>query len=382
MWPFNKEKSLLGVDLGAGGVKVIELHKVQNRPLLFTYGFTSGSEDIHRLFVKKEKNADELLKKDMIRKEADEEFSGSPDDIRQVERYAKVLREVCRAAKTTAKSAVVSLPVSAVFHAVVTLPVVDKKDFLSILNAEVKKLLPRPLEEMAVDYQILPARSDEKNQKILINAVPRELVVFYTKVFQRAGLALEALEPESMALQRSLVGRDASVNLVIDIGAERTNFFIIEESIPVTHHSIEIGGIKINRILREALGVEENLVEQIKLDVSAFLPAALRGEGEAEKFLDLFISAFDPMFKEIQYSFDVFLRQSGNEGKRPEKIILTGGAALFPGLAPYISEKFKIKCYVGDPWARVVHQDSLRPVLSQVGPRLSVAIGLALRNMI
>lgn len=376
MWFFNKEKSLLGVDLGAGGVKVVELRKVQNRPLLFTYGFTSETQNIHQLFIKKEKSAGDLLKKDGGKKEPSAGTEENPENERQVARYADILRGVCQAAKTTAKNAVVSLPVSAVFHAVVTLPVVDKKDFLSILNAEVKKLLPRPLDEMAVDYQILPAAGEEKNQRILINAVPRELVVFYTKVFQRAGLILEALEPESMALQRSLVGRDSSVTLIIDMGAERTNFFIIDQTVPITHHSIETGGVKINKILQETLGVEEGLVEQIKQDIS------VSSSDEANKFLEIFMPVLDPMFKEIQYSFDVFLRQSGNENKRPEKIILTGGAAMFPGLASYISEKFNIKCYVGDPWARVVYQDSLRPVLSRIGPRLSVAIGLALRDMV
>ena len=90
----------------------------------------------------------------------------------------------------------------------------------------------------------------------------------------------------------------------------------------------------------------------------------------------------DPIIKEIEVSFELYLRQTGNEGKRPEKIILTGGMGSLPFLAKHIQEKFKIKCYVGDAWARVVYQDGLKPVLREIGPRLSVAIGLALRNVV
>ena len=78
----------------------------------------------------------------------------------------------------------------------------------------------------------------------------------------------------------------------------------------------------------------------------------------------------------------MFLRQSGNETKRPEKIILTGGGAIFPYLADYLAEKFKLKCYVGDPWGRVVYQEGLKRILNQIGPRMAVALGLALRNMV
>jgi hypothetical protein len=37
--------------------------------------------------------------------------------------------------------------------------------------------------------------------------------------------------------------------------------------------------------------------------------------------------------------------------------------------------------YRGDPWARVVFPEDLRPVLDEVGPRLSIAIGLGMREI-
>ena len=52
------------------------------------------------------------------------------------------------------------------------------------------------------------------------------------------------------------------------------------------------------------------------------------------------------------------------------------------GYSYNIESKFKIKCYVGDAWARVVYQDGLKPVLRQIAPRMSVAIGLAMRSMV
>ena len=103
---------------------------------------------------------------------------------------------------------------------------------------------------------------------------------------------------------------------------------------------------------------------------------------DKENFGRLFGSLVEPIAKEIDLSLQLFYRQLGDKGERPQKIILTGGSAFLPYLTDYITEKFDIKTFIGDPWARVVHQQAIRPLLQDIGPRMSVAIGLALRNVL
>ncbi len=377
---WNKPKSYLGIDIGSGGIKVVELRLEKKRPVLSTYGLTSNKQDIHKLQITQDKNISNLVSGST----APENKPASTDQMgdAQIEKYANTLKVVLKTSRVMAKSAVVSLPVSSVFHAVVTLPVVKKEELDHLVKAEVKKLLPMPLEEMALDYQVLKGSPDAKAQRVLVNAVPHKLIEFYSKIFQRAGLSLEALEPESTALARALIGRDQAVSMIIDIGSERTNFFIIDGGVPITNQSIESGGDKIDKILQNILGVEHDMVEQSKYDLFDYLSATSNNVLSEQKWLDILMPVVDPIIKEIDVSLELYLRQTGNEGKRPEKIILTGGMSLMPFLAKYIQEKFNIKCYVGDSWARVVYQEGLKPVLRQIGPRMSVAIGLALRNIV
>ncbi|MBU1613322.1 type IV pilus assembly protein PilM [Patescibacteria group bacterium] len=370
---FSKPKSFIGIDIGAGGVKLVELRKEKNRPVLFTYGYTAEYQGVHELVKNNAKKLEIPGKKKML-------VDAKMFTEERMKAYANNIARVCREAKTVSKTAVVSLPVSSVFHVVVTLPKLDKDEFNLVLKAEIKKLLPQPIESMALDYQILPGQEGDKNQRVLVNAVPRLMVDFYSAVFQKAGLVLDSLEPESTALTRSLVGKDPATCLIIDIGAERTNFFINDQGFPITHHTIETGGHKVDKLLQNALGVDKNVVEQIKHDVSMY--AQIFPERTNGKFMEIIAPVVDPIIKEIEYSMDLFVSQSGYENRRPEKIILTGGASLLPNLSEYIANKFKLKCYVGDPWARVVYQDALKPVLNTIGPRMSVAIGLALRNVI
>lgn len=373
---FAKKEAYLGVDLGANGIKLVELHKTKGRPQLWTYGSISRALDIH---VKHEKRAEDLLAEASSThapaRKAKDSSRFAIDDPR-IDEYAKLLKHLIKASKVTTKRVTASLPVSHVFHALITLPPVDKKEYRHHIEAKVKKLLPRPIEEMQVVHQKMEQPKDEEKRalKFLVTAAPKDLVTFYTAIFQKAGLQLEELETEAFALERSLVGNDHAVVMIVDIGAERTNFFIVDNGLPVTHRSIHIAGHAIDRSLRGALGLPEDVVRQMKYDMAMMdekkIPTAI------------FRNILDPIVKEIQYSFDLYLHQIGNEKKVPEKIILSGGSSVFPPIAHHLRQAFDMKVFVGDPWARVVHQQGMRQLLDDIGPSMGVTIGLAMRNIV
>ncbi len=376
---FSKNESYLGVDIGAGGIKIVELKKAKGRPQLWTYGIVDESLDIH-VSGGHEKTPEELIENNPTPAAASQEEKKAIAPVAndpRIDTYAAMLKEVVTRSKVSAKSATASLPVSSVVHAVVTLPKVEEKEIAFHATAKVKKILPRPIEEMQVVTQVVPAatpKEEQKDIKVLVTAAPKELVAFYTAIFQKAGVKLQELETEAFALERSLVGRDTATVMIVDIGAERTNFFIIDQGLPITHRTIQLGGRDLNQILARTLSLDPALTNQMKMDLSNVPSSQFPA--------DLFVPILDPIVKEIQYSFDLFLNQSGNQGKRPEKIILTGGASLFPPTVSYLAQMTGMKVFVGDPWGRIVYQDGLKKNLDAVGPRMSVAIGLALRNIV
>ena len=208
---------------------------------------------------------------------------------------------------------------------------------------------------MQVLHQVIPQPGNadaRRDVKVLVTAAPIAMVNFYSAIFSRAGLVLEELETEAFALERSLVGHDAATSLVVDIGGERTNFFIVDQGLPVTYRTIHIGGATFDAILGDVLGVPLPEARQLKRDIE-FIRDGIEWRA-------LLMPALEPIIKEIQYGFDLFLHQSGNVGKRPEKIILTGGASLFYPIAQLLGEIFPMKVFVGDPWARVVYQQDLK----------------------
>lgn len=377
---FDKTESYLGVDIGAHGIKLIELHKTKGRPQLWTYGMLDKDLDIHLAEVK-EKNIEDLTHESDIRydNKKEKEENKEPTTIQElimkdarIDEYAELLKLLMKKAKVQSRRVTSSLPVSQVFHAILNLPQVEEKQIAPIVKAEIAKMISRPIEEMQVVYQKVPSKDENKKyMTMLVTAAPKALVAFYTAIFQRAGLQLEELETEAFALARSLVGKDSTVSMVVDVGAERTNLFIIDQGVPMTHRSLQIGGNNIDAIMSQQLGLEISQIKQLKKDISS---------AGSQINPQMFMQLLDPIAKEIQYSFDLYLRQTGNEGKQPEKIILTGGSGLFPPIRQYIESQFPLKVFVGDPWARAIYQSGLKPVLDELGPRMAVSIGLALRN--
>ena len=376
---FSKQESYIGVDIGAHGIKLVELKKNKGRPQLWTYGILDKELDVH---IPNTQMSATYGKSTALPKPMDQKSSSdlAPSSVRdfivnesRIGAYADLLKILVKEAKVYGRKVTSSLPVSYVFHAILNLPNVEEKELPSIVEAEVTKMISKPASEMQIVYQKVPVKDETKKNytTLLVTAAPKALVAFYTAIFDKAGLVLQELETEAFALARSLVGKDTTVSMVVDIGAERTNFFIIDNGLPMTHRSLHLGGNMIDELLSQNLGVERVLASQIKKDLS----------GVATKLpYEQFMSFLDPLVKEIQYSFDLYLQQTGNEGKIPEKIILSGGACLFAPIASYLAENFPMKVFIGDPWARVIYQSGLKPVLREIGSRMAVSIGLALRH--
>ena len=359
----------MGIDFGAAGIKVVELKSVKKRPVLVTYGLAPTEVGIHGLI-----SAVSALP-------SGASLSGTAKVAEDY--YVAVVKKLCKVSKVKSKFVMASLPSTAVYSELVTMPHLNKDEFNHVINAELRKLLPRPIEEMSLDYQILPsADKNSEVRRVLVNAVFKNVVGLYTRIFSRAGLKLQVLEPEQVALARSLVGNDQSLSLVVDIGAERTNFFMVENAVAVNHHSLEIGGDKILSLAQAQWNLDDAAGACLIADLMEYLNNDKKASNVSADFLNVCQSVSDPLVKEIKYGLDLFLQQVGNENKRVEKIILSGGAARLPGFSAYLADRFQLKCYLGDPWSRVVYPDSLRPLLGSVGPRLAVSIGLALRNVL
>ena len=100
---FSKKNSYLGVDIGANGIKLVELKKNKGRPQLWTYGILEEALDIHLPALKTDHNS---TQPDSI----------NPQNQAQIDKYGQLLSSLIKAAKVETKHVTASIPVSHVFR--------------------------------------------------------------------------------------------------------------------------------------------------------------------------------------------------------------------------------------------------------------------------
>lgn len=365
---FSPSQSFLGIDLGAGSVKLVELRNEQGRPRLVTYGMY-------------EVPYPQVIDNDWSKRRSE---------------AVSILTSLLAQTKAKSRLVVSALPTFAVFSSLISIPPVGNKELANAIRLEAKKVVPRPIDEMVLDWkEIEPAKpapeessnsmqgieglgtiqtKKEQQRKILITAAPKALVEEYLAIYKEAGLKLVSLETESFALSRSLIGKDPSVLMVVDMGARTTNLSIIEEGIPVVNRAVNFGGAMVTDEMSKRLSVSAVQAEQWKRDLAVtnhhktLSPAAK--------------DMLDDVLHEIEYLFQLYRRQFSParlQNSRIEKLVLSGGSAFVPGLAQYLAERLNVPVHLGDPWARVVYPEDLHPVLVEIGPSMAVSVGLAMR---
>ncbi len=425
---FRSSKSYLGVDLGTSSIKIVELQNKGGHPQLLTYGYVEQPTDIVR-------------------------SSSSAMEAKII----KIIKAIYQQSRMSSTNVVAALPSFSVFNSIISLPKMNKKDLAQAIRWEAKKVVPLPLEEMVLDWKIIPmsakekfnskqggsladanhkkksnlfkdknkqekisalakqspvnknsqpakdqpdksdgsalsklvdlrrkvfdplsadkdkAEKDSQHLKVLLTAAPKNLVEKYMRIFKAAELKLLSLETEAFALERSLGGKTDSPVMIIDIGSVSSDVVIIDKGVPVLTRSIDTGGATITRAVMKSLNVDLKRAEQFKRDIGF----SASGPGDLPEIIKL---AVNPIINEVKYCLDIYFTQNNND-QSLEKIILTGGSAFLPDLVNYLSQLLDIKVIIGDPWDRIIYPLELKPILQELAPRFSVAIGLAMREI-
>lgn len=386
---FAAKESYLGVDIGTASIKIVELSSLNGRPRLMTYGYADIVTDI--VHSKSEENQAKIV---------------------------TALKNLAARSRVGTNLAIAALPTFSVFNSIITLPAMSEKDLASAIKWEAKKYVPLPLEEMILDWKIIrennggikapleplqpvkkkglsffsfkKAGSKEtpdkpmagankpgvklENVRVLVTAAPKNLVSRYMNIFKQADLKLISLETEAFALSRSLIGADPGTVMIVDIGSITTDICIIEKGVPVLNRSIDLGGLSITKAIAQSLNISLERAEQFKRDFGVSLSVDNQPQGINKNIA----ASLSPIINEIKYVFDLY---QGQAARPVEKIVLSGGSAFLPNLSVYFEDLFAKPTIIGNPWDKIIYDAGLKAVLDEVGSRMAVAIGLAMRDI-
>ncbi len=247
-----------------------------------------------------------------------------------------------------------------------------ESDAREVIRWEAEQHVPFDIKSVELDFQILNPHDEGMQMEVLLVAAKRELVDNKVGLLQDAGINPVVIDVDAFALHNAFEhnypeSREGIIALV-NVGHETTNVNILENGVPILTRDIPFG----SRRIREDLQRERGLTAEQAEDVVQ----ARETVDDLERFVD---ASADEIAVGIERA-SAFL-MTREDGETLGKIFLSGGGARVPGMVEALGRRMNVETRLVNPFERVpVRPDAAGEVsIEEAAPMLLLPLGLALR---
>jgi type IV pilus assembly protein PilM len=343
--------SLMGVDISASSIKVVELGRTRTGDLIL------------------ERCAMEPLEKGWV----------VDGNVEKFDEVADALRRVIRKSGSKTKSAALALPASAVITRRILLPAELSGDEMETqVESEANQYIPFSLDEVSLDYCVIgPSLSSPSDVEVLIAASRKEKVQDRQGLAEAAGLKPIIIDIESYASRLAAdrlikltpsAGKDALIALV-EIGSATTAMQVVLNGDVVYERDQAFGGGQLSQMIARQYGFSVEEAESKK-----------RNNDLPEDYETVVLPQFRlNLAQEIMRALQFFFTSTPNS--KVDNILLAGGAAGILGLSEEIHEQSGFACSVANPFEGMDISANLRAnKINKESTSYLTATGLALRR--
>ena len=346
----KKTNTLLGIDISATSVKLLELSRSGGRYKVEAYA------------------VEPLPSNAVVEK-----------NIAELEGVGDALTRVLLKARAGTKAAAVAVAGAAVITKIIEMEGGLSEDELeNQLKAEADQYIPYPIEEVAIDFEVQgPSLHNPERVDVLLAACRRENVEVRQEALEIAGLTTKVVDIEAFALERAfsliepqLAEEPTDLTVaVVDIGATMTTLSVLHDGHTIYTREQLFGGQQLTDEIQRRYGMSAADAAQAKKAGS--LP-----EDYQTEVLQPFQEA---VVQQVSRSLQFFF--AAGQFTDVDCIVLAGGTASLPGLDRYIQQKIGTRCVVANPFAGMALGSKVNAAaLAADAPSLMIACGLAMRS--
>ncbi len=352
----SKSDGLMGLDISANGIKLVELGKTRS-------GYELKSLAVVPL------PRDAIVENTVIDSMA----------------VAQALLDAVEIARPSTRNVAFAVSGNAVIIKTITMPTMTEFELEGQIEYEADQHVPYDIEDVFLDFQIQGQNADDPSQMdVVLVACKREVVEDFQLVLSEAGLTAKVVDCAVFALENAaeiteahgvpegievLSPEDSEVHALVNIGANLMNI------------NVQINGHM--AFVRDQFYGGQNLTEEIQKEHNLGFQAAEKMK--IENFSSVSPEALERFYagliSELTRSLDFY---SANHAEYPvQKILLSGGTALVPGIATEIEQRLGIDTAVISPFHDAIKASGRKfdaEHLQAIGPMLMVPVGLALRS--
>lgn len=346
-----KSPPMLGLDIGTTSVKFVEISEAGK-----------GHYRVEHYVI-------EPLPKDAVKE----------GDVVNAEQVVEALERAWNQMGTRVKNVVMALPASAVITKKILLPSdLSGIELETQVESEANQVIPFPLDEVNLDFQILgPSPGSPNDVEVLLAAARKEKVEDRVGLAEAAGLKALVMDVESYA---TLSAYECMANLVPGAGAGQTvaicdigtnsihiNVLADNESVYLREHGF--GGSQLNYEISRRYGMTTEEAETAKR--KGTLPETYE--------MEVLRPYSETLAMEIGRALQLFT--TSTQYHKVDHVLLAGGGAIISGLDEVVGARIAIPTLVANPFSSMTTGSKVRSQqLANDAPALFVACGLAMRR--
>jgi type IV pilus assembly protein PilM len=285
----------------------------------------------------------------------DIKLSGS-DAAEDQRRLGEVITTVVGQSGIRSRNVVLGVPSDKMFATVIDLPNVPESEIESVVKYQAEQYIPMSLDKAKVDWALLgKSVNDQTKNEVLLASVANTFSETRLDLIEGLGFNVIAIEPDSLALTRSLLPSGLpDARLIIEVGDFTTDIVIAYADAPRLIRSVPSGMQSLVKAATQNLNIEAAQATQFILKFGV-QPDKLEGQ----------------VLRAVQTKYP-----SVTVGG----MIMSNYGLMIPGLRELLSEKVKLPAELGNPWQRVRVGPSDQQKLQPLSSQFAVAIGLAERG--
>lgn len=295
-----------------------------------------------------------------------------PSDEALMQKFVDLIESVIADNKLPRNDVRLSLPETVVSTNVIELPTLSDAELASAIGWQAEQHIPIPPDQLSLQYQVLhrPAKENKNDEKmrVLLVGVHKDLIEKYTNIFLTLGIEPKLLETQMLSVLRAIdIEPQEPPTLVVQMGASSTQLAMVYEGELRFITSQMTGGHALTQALEKQINLNAQQAEEYK---RAYGLDAAQFEGKVKATL---LPIVQIMINEIKKAMTFFTNQ--NPGVSAQRILLSGGPTLLPGLVQYITQEVGVEVLVAAPFSNAT---GLIPEANH--PSWTICMGLMARE--
>jgi len=348
MFGFGKPKGLVGLDIGSSSVKVVELRKKGSAYELLNLGIENLGQDT------------------VVDGAIMDSFSVS-----------NAIEKIFSESKIKSKHVATSVSGHSVIVKKISVNAPTEDEVANAIPYEAQQYIPFDMADVNLSYQVLGPAQAGPGFDVMLVAVKRDKILNHTNVLSQAGKVPAVVDIDAFALQNAFeVNYEPPPDRMIallNIGASIMNINMVRGGVPLFTRDVSVGGNQYTDTLQKELDLSFEDAEKLKQgqEVPNVAPDAKTSHIR---------SVSEILLLEVQKTFDFFRQTTTTENI--QQIYVAGGTARIEGMVDLLKEEFTIPVEIMNPFQRVDINPSKfdTSYINDIAPRMSVAVGLALRS--